>query len=131
MDNINKLLNELIDNQAEKLRNINTKLQVSRDCIDRGCMAYDSRVDEGTACCETELAALVKEFFEYLDYQEESDSGTLFNPIYIFCCRVMKVEPLDKLLHRMRTLSGAKPNPLSEDALDRMADNARQLGLDY
>jgi hypothetical protein len=56
-----------------------------------------------------ELQTLVKSFFEdYLDVQEESDSGRVFNPIHISCVRAMKVEPLAKLLMRMRELSGAK-----------------------
>jgi len=57
-----------------------------------------------------ELQILVKAFFEnYLDTWEESDSGREFHPITISCCRCMKVEPLDKLLTRMRELSEAKP----------------------
>jgi hypothetical protein len=56
-----------------------------------------------------ELQTLVKSFFEdYLDVQEESDNGRVFNPIHISCVRVMKVEPLTNLLIRMRELSGAK-----------------------
>ena len=56
-----------------------------------------------------ELKALVKSFFEdYLDYQEESDSGRVFNPIHISCTRVMMTKPLSKLLNRMKELSGAK-----------------------
>jgi len=56
-----------------------------------------------------ELKTLVKSFFEdYLDYQEESDSGRVFNPIHVSCTRVMMVEPLAKLLIRMRELSGVK-----------------------
>jgi hypothetical protein len=56
-----------------------------------------------------ELYTLVKSFFEdYLDYQEESDSGRVFNPIHVSCTRVMMTEPLAKLLMRMRELSGAK-----------------------
>ena len=56
-----------------------------------------------------ELKQLVKSFFEdYLDYQEESDSGRVFNPIHISCTRVMMVEPLAKLLSRMKELSKAK-----------------------
>jgi hypothetical protein len=56
-----------------------------------------------------ELQTLVKSFFEdYLDVQEESDSGRVFNPIHISCVRAMKVEPLAKLLMSMRELSGAK-----------------------
>ena len=59
---------------------------------------------------EQELETLVKDFFEnYLDTWEESDSGREFHPITISCCRCMKVEPLDKLLTRMRELSEAKP----------------------
>ena len=55
-----------------------------------------------------ELNALVKSFFEdYLDYQEESDSGRVFNPIHISCTRVMMTQPLGHLLIRMRELSGA------------------------
>ena len=56
-----------------------------------------------------ELQALVKSFFEdYLDVQEESDSGRVFNPIHISCVRAMKLEPLYKLLMRIRELSRAK-----------------------
>jgi hypothetical protein len=54
-----------------------------------------------------ELQTLVKSFFEdYLDYQEESDGGRVFNPIHVSCTRVMMIEPLAKLLIRMRELSG-------------------------
>ena len=56
-----------------------------------------------------ELQTLVKSFFEdYLGYQEESDSGRVFNPIFISCARVMMTKPLDELLDRMKELSGAK-----------------------
>ena len=54
-----------------------------------------------------ELQTLVKSFFEdYLDYQEESDGGRVFNPIHVSCTRVMMIEPLAKLLMRMKELSG-------------------------
>jgi hypothetical protein len=57
-----------------------------------------------------ELKELVRDFFEkFLDTWEESDSGREFHPITISCCRSMKVEPLDKLLTRMRVLSEAEP----------------------
>ena len=56
-----------------------------------------------------ELRQLVKSFFEdYLDYQEESDSGRMFNPIHVSCARVMMIKRLDELLDRMKELSGAK-----------------------
>jgi hypothetical protein len=60
-----------------------------------------------------ELQEVVKEFFErYLNRVEESDSGRVFNPITIGCCRALMLEPLNQLLERMRVLSGAEPNPL-------------------
>lgn len=63
----------------------------------------------------TELSLLVKEFFEnYLNIVEESESGRAFNPVGISCCRVLLLQPLDNLLHRMRVLSGAKPNPIGD-----------------
>lgn len=55
-----------------------------------------------------ELKECVKSFFEdYLNIREESDSGRMFAPITVYCCRAMKIEKLDALLERMRSLSGA------------------------
>jgi hypothetical protein len=56
-----------------------------------------------------ELQECVKDFFEYLDLREESESGKIFAPIEITCCRALLTAPLDELLNRMRILSGA-PN---------------------
>jgi len=59
---------------------------------------------------EEELRVCVKEFFEkYLNHAEESDSGNMFHPITVSCCRVMMMKPLSNLLHKMCKLSGAKP----------------------
>ena len=56
-----------------------------------------------------ELQTLVKSFFEdYLNYEEESDSGRVFNPIHLSCTRAMMIEPLAKMLMRMKELSGVK-----------------------
>ena len=56
-----------------------------------------------------ELKECVKVFFEqYLNRREESDSGRMFAPIYVSCCRVMKTKPLNELLEKMRVLSGAE-----------------------
>jgi hypothetical protein len=56
-----------------------------------------------------ELQVLVKSFFEdYLNYQEETDEGRVFNPIHISCTRAMMIKPLAKLLMRMKELSGVK-----------------------
>ena len=57
---------------------------------------------------ETELAhlrSLVKKLFYYLDYQEESDGGKLFNPITISCCRALMTQPLNELLDEMKTIA--------------------------
>lgn len=58
------------------------------------------------------LRHLVKTLFnDYLNVVEESDNGNLFFPTTISTCRVMKVAPLNVLLHEMRDLSGADPLP--------------------
>ena len=65
---------------------------------------------------EDELKECVHEFFtKYLNYVEETYSGRPFNPVTIGCCRSLMLEPLNKLLDRMRELSGAEPNPLYEE----------------
>jgi hypothetical protein len=75
----------------------------------------------GVECSKTlkdalELQEVVKQFFErYLNRVEESDSGRAFNPVTIGCCRSLMIQPLHKILERMRELSGAKPNPLYEE----------------
>ena len=59
---------------------------------------------------DAELRVCVKEFFEkYLNYTEESDSGKMFHPITVSCCRAMMTEPLSNLLDKMCELSGAEP----------------------
>ena len=58
------------------------------------------------------LKAAVRSFFnDYLDQREESDSGRVFAPIYISNCRCMTLDPMSKLMSKMRELSGAKPPP--------------------
>ena len=53
-----------------------------------------------------ELKQLVNEFFtKYLDVVEISDQDREFHPIFISCCRTMKMDPLKNLLNRMRELS--------------------------
>ena len=57
---------------------------------------------------DDELKECVKSFFEdYLNLREESDSGRIFAPITVSCCRAMHCVPLADLLERMRSLSGA------------------------
>jgi hypothetical protein len=61
---------------------------------------------------QAELQTLVKSFFEdYLNYEEESDSGRVFNPVHISCTRVMMIESLTKLLMRMKELAQVDTNP--------------------
>lgn len=62
---------------------------------------------------EDRLKEAVKELFDkYLNRVEESDSGYLFNPISIGCCRVMFLDPLNNLIEEIRDLSGASKNPI-------------------
>lgn len=52
----------------------------------------------------TSLEDCVKSFLEILDTKEESDSGNVFNPVYIGSARVMSTAKLGILLSRMREL---------------------------
>lgn len=45
---------------------------------------------------------LIKEFLSYLDYTDESESGRVFHPVEIGCCRAMIGEALGHVLHEMR-----------------------------
>lgn len=56
-----------------------------------------------------ELKAAVRSFFrDFLDVQEQSENGRVWHPISISCARVLKAEPLDKLLKKMKKLSGVE-----------------------
>lgn len=48
------------------------------------------------------LEEIVKEFISYLDYEEESEGGHVFNPITIGSCRALMTEPLGMVLTKMR-----------------------------
>lgn len=52
-----------------------------------------------------DLAALVREFFEYLDRTEISDEGRKFHPVTLSCCRCMWIEPMGKIISEMRRLA--------------------------
>ena len=55
---------------------------------------------------QDELKVLVKSLFkDYLDVVEVSDNGNEFHPIYISCARANKLEPLGKLLNKIKELS--------------------------
>ena len=48
------------------------------------------------------ITDLVNEFFSYLDYTEESESGTEFHPISIGSCRCLMTEPLQMCITKLR-----------------------------
>ncbi len=54
------------------------------------------------------LEQAVKHFFDILNRTEESDSGRVFHPVTINCCRVMWIEDLNKTLKQMAELSGSE-----------------------
>lgn len=49
-----------------------------------------------------DVNALVREFFSYLDYKDETDSGTEFNPIVISSCHVLMTQPLNMCINKLR-----------------------------
>lgn len=51
------------------------------------------------------LKKLVKEFLDILDTTEESDSGTVFHPVYISSCRVMKTKMVGEILNELKELT--------------------------
>lgn len=51
----------------------------------------------------------LKRFFEMLDYTEESDSGNIFHPVTIGCCRAMMIEELDGILKRLKARANITP----------------------
>ncbi len=72
------------------------------------CFAELVRQDERESIKQEqmELKERVNDLFtKYLDVQEESDSGRMFHPISISCCRAMKLKPLGELIDRLRELS--------------------------
>lgn len=51
------------------------------------------------------LKKAVQDFFVLLDIEEESDSGRVFKPISISCCRCILTTKLDECLYRMKEYS--------------------------
>lgn len=56
---------------------------------------------------ESRLSEVTRQFFSYLDRTEESDSGNAFHPVSFGCCRSAWVEPMEKLMAEMKSLSGS------------------------
>ena len=55
-----------------------------------------------------ELKELLTEFFKILEETEESDSGTVFHPVYISSCRVMKSKRIGELFADIKQRIGYK-----------------------
>lgn len=51
---------------------------------------------------EQRIQEKLQQFFEFLDYTEESDSGRVFHPITISSCRVLMTGPLNKVLEELK-----------------------------
>lgn len=50
------------------------------------------------------LRSLVRQLFRYLDMQEESDSGRMFHPVEITCCRAMLIPALNDVLDELKRI---------------------------
>lgn len=53
------------------------------------------------------LKELTVEFFKILDIVEESDSGKVFHPTFISCCRALTGPKLSAILKEMKELAQA------------------------
>jgi len=107
----------MLRQQAEEIEQLREELalqklsDIGQEIEDRDSAIYATGYWNGIEYKKQhdELQTLVKSFFEdYLNYQEESDNGRVFNPIHVSCTRAMMIEPLAKLLMRMRELSKVK-----------------------
>lgn len=52
------------------------------------------------------LKEAVVALFDILDETEETENGISFNPTKVSTCRAMHIEPVSKLLLRMKVLCG-------------------------
>ncbi len=77
-------------------------LAVRADRSDELKKEYTTRLDN------MNLQEVVKEFISYLEYTEESDSGTKVHPITVSSCRVLMSEPLSMCLSKLRSLSSGE-----------------------
>lgn len=59
---------------------------------------------------DTKIYDLVREFFKILDRQESTDSGRMFHPTTISCCRVMEQAKLEKVLEGMKNEISKTPS---------------------
>ena len=99
-DSLSRQLADLLRQQQVEMETLKNKHEFLSGYAQQG----DIMIDE-----LRELQTLVKSFFEdYLNYEEESDSGRVFCPIHLSCTRVMMIEPLAELLKRMKELSGVE-----------------------
>ena len=46
----------------------------------------------------SKLKLLIKEFIDILEEEEESDNGTVFRPVRIHSCRVMKSKRISEII---------------------------------
>ena len=53
------------------------------------------------------VKALLREFFQLLDIEEESDSGRRFHPNYIASCRILDGQKLNEILTELKRISRA------------------------
>jgi hypothetical protein len=51
---------------------------------------------------DTKIYDLVREFFTILEREESTDSGRMFHPTTISCCRVMEQAKLMKVLEGLK-----------------------------
>lgn len=82
-----------------------TSFSVRTDVSEKMRKAYAIALDNMA------LGDLVKEFFTYLDYEEESDSGHVFSPITIGSCRILMTRPLNMCLEKMREVAAGDEAP--------------------
>jgi len=90
----------LLNEAADTIESLEEELDRYRNGYQGSCYAC-----EPVGIKNKELSESVKEFFQYLDSTEESDSGVVFHPVHITCSRVLMMDPLNAVLIKMKDLS--------------------------
>ena len=75
-------------------------IPIMTDAAEKATKEYQEKLDKMDA------QQLIQEFFTYLDYTEETDSGREFHPITISSCRVALSPAMSMLLEKMRNYRG-------------------------
>lgn len=95
---------EYIDLTSYSKEDLIALVEFQYDVIDKATrdIAILRDVIASYGIAEDRVLELLKKFFYYLDYTEESDGGNIFHPIRISCCRAMMTDDVGKTVEALK-----------------------------